>query len=488
MEAWAPLFDIFLRSPTPETDASRWLKESGAGSAEHPLSTSSFVSLLGRPLDVVVLDPLPQRSRVMFMSTLPSFVQSRILWFLGYEHRRFDLEELSRLGARVLSGHGKVDFWVESAARHLVDLVSSVREPERVSRTRLAGKGDGLCQEFESVPVWLKCAASNDSVLFPLVTVAEEVLSSDESDDFCGDVEMSGQVIVEEDEIYVAEEIEVDFPVKCSLGPEILSNVADLKARLINCNSASMGIELSKEIKGLCQRKDLDSFQILELLEPWKADDETASVLLSHLTDITQDELVCPSQVLCSVMLPKLLALENAVSRVLLAVILDCCKLHQRATEYALLFPLMMRKEGINGPICDVVSKIMKACLHPTHISAFLEKLLCSDRNELKFICLSSQRSLISTELVWTESLFNLLHNVLNHNVHLTQDSVDHIVPAIQRTSQRLSKSLKFGHFLLCLISKCPLEVKPHKDFLIKVAESTDTLVTKSILTKLVSL
>lgn len=50
MEEWIPLFDIFLKSPSPETEASLWLDQASNSfsfsSPEAPINRSSFISLL----------------------------------------------------------------------------------------------------------------------------------------------------------------------------------------------------------------------------------------------------------------------------------------------------------------------------------------------------------------------------------------------------------------------------------------------------------
>jgi len=173
---------------------------------------------------------------------------------------------------------------------------------------------------------------------------------------------------------------------------------------------------------------------------------------------------------------------------VLVAAITEYCKLHQKAAVYALLFPLIFRREGINNPICDVITRIIRECLHPAHVSAFCQKLFCGEKDVRRVICLPCHQHLLSNELVWTESLFNLFQIILNHNVHLTQDSIDHIVYQAQQLAVNFSKSLKFGNFLLCLVTKCSPLLKSHKLLLIEAVEKTSTLVTKSILSKLANL
>lgn len=56
MESWVPLFNIFLNSPTPETDASRWLQESFNAASAVPITTASFLSLLTEPRAAIVSD------------------------------------------------------------------------------------------------------------------------------------------------------------------------------------------------------------------------------------------------------------------------------------------------------------------------------------------------------------------------------------------------------------------------------------------------
>ncbi|KAK9274987.1 hypothetical protein L1049_022244 [Liquidambar formosana] len=186
--------------------------------------------------------------------------------------------------------------------------------------------------------------------------------------------------------------------------------------------------------------------------------------------------------------LPKLLVLEQPASRVLMTATMEYCKLHQRAAVYALLFPLILRKEGINNPICDVITRIIKECLHPAHVSAFCQKLLCGEEDAKRFICLPCHQSLICNKLVWAESLFNLFQNILIITFTLTQDSIDHLVDQLRELAERFSKSLKFGNFLLCFVTKCSQLLKSHKLSLIEAVEHTNTLVTKSIISKVASL
>ncbi|EOY30485.1 Fanconi anemia group E protein [Theobroma cacao] len=495
MEPWVPLFDIFMNSPTPETEASLWLQQSfnattSSSSTTTPITTSSFLSLLTKPCNPIVKDSSfsspPTTKRIMFIETLPSMIQSRILSFLALEKKRFDGKELSKLARNLLSESQELEFWVKRAARNLLDAVSESNINEWISGFSLDSG-----EEFESLPDWLKDVdATNDPVLswLPLSVadfgsrLCDDSLEKDEG--LFSQVEENGENDLKE----VGEAIEVDQALNVPLEPEIEKMALSLRSRVMNFESSLKAVALANEIRQLCLDKGRDSLQVLNLIEPWKAEDETASVLISHLSCGDEEELAWPSQVLCSIVLPKFLVIEEPASRLLVTSTMEYCKLHQRASVHGLLFPLVLRSEGINNPICDVITRIVRECLHPGHVSAYCQKLLCGGEEERSFILLPCHQYLVSNELVWTESLFNLFQNILNHNVHLTEDSVDCLVYHVRQMAERFSKSLKFGNFVLCLVSKCASLLKSHKNVLTEAVECTNTLVTKSILSRLASL
>ncbi|KAG8489235.1 hypothetical protein CXB51_017264 [Gossypium anomalum] len=500
MEAWVPLFDIFMDSPTPEIEASLWLQQcfnatTLSSSTTTPITASSFLSLLTKPCNLFVDDssfssPLTPK-RIMFIETLPGMVQSRVLSFLALENERFNGKELSKLARSLLSESQGLDFWVKKAARDLLDRVSEPNHVNKwISGFSLESGEEVVGQEFESLPDWLKdMAAGNDPLLYWLPLPAadcgprfyDDSLENDES--LFSQVEENGENGLKE----VGDEIEMDRVLNVPLEPEIENMAASLRDRVIKLESSFKAVALANEIRELCLDKGMDPFQVLCLIEPWKAEDEAASVLISHLSSGVEDELAWPSQVLCSIVLPKFLVLEEPASRLLLTSTIEYCKLHQRAAVHALLFPLVLRKEGVNNPICDVITRILRECLHPAHVSAFCQTLLCGGE-ERRFILLPCHEYHVSKELVWTDSLFNLLHNILNHNVHLTQDSVDRLVYHVRNIAERFSKSLKFGNFVLCLVTKCSSLLNSHKNVLTEAVECTNTLVTKSILLRIASL
>ncbi|KAE8735421.1 putative 1-aminocyclopropane-1-carboxylate oxidase [Hibiscus syriacus] len=178
MEQWVPLFDIFMNSPTPETEASLWLQQSfnattSSSSTITPITTSSFLSLLNKPCNPIVKDssfsPPNTSKRVIFIETLPGMVQSRILSFLALENKKFNEKELSKMARNLLSENNGLDFWVKIAERNLFDRMS---EPNHVNEWISSfglDSGEELIEEFESMPDWLKdTSAANDPLIYCL--------------------------------------------------------------------------------------------------------------------------------------------------------------------------------------------------------------------------------------------------------------------------------------------------------------------------------
>ncbi|CAH2077575.1 unnamed protein product [Thlaspi arvense] len=498
MEEWIPLFDIFFKSPSPETEASLWLDQasnslssfsssSSSASTASPINRSSFVSLLKKQCDLIDQNSSPPASKILFMETLPNMVQSRILSFLLFEHRRFCGRDLIWLARDMLCGGKEVDFWVHRAAHNLLD---TVPEPkfDWISRLDLdsADDEDIIAEEFDSVPDWLSEKASSILPWLPLSCADDDVHSEMMAVDSWNGNEMMSQIRenVEVDHRQAVDN--TDHTINVALQPGDHEMATNLRAQITSLESTSEVLTLCDEIRKLCLEKGRDSFRVLALIEPWNADDETAAVLLSNLhSGSEEEELGWPSQILCSIVLPKFLALEKSASRVLMSATIEFCKIHQRAAEYALVFPLILRKEGINSFICEVVSRVLKECWHLGHVSAFCQKLLCGRTEEKRFLFLPCHRDLISDDLTWNESLFILFQNILIHDVPLTQGSVDCLVSKVQELVKKYSKSLKFGNFLLHFVAKCAPMLHAYKYPLIKSVECTNSLVTRPILSKL---
>uniref|UniRef100_A0A7N0VG22 Fanconi Anaemia group E protein C-terminal domain-containing protein n=1 Tax=Kalanchoe fedtschenkoi TaxID=63787 RepID=A0A7N0VG22_KALFE len=503
MERWKPLLDIFLSSATPESDASLWLKSYSGSASSTGITTLSFISLLTKPLLVdsstspSPSSPPPPKT-VMWIQTLPNMVQSRILSFLLLDHSRFCAADLSKLAKNVLRGEREVDFWVRRAARNLLDVLSQTRSGyDRVA----SDEQSKLDDEFQAIPSFLKhaaaAAAHGGGSLLPWLPLnpsstdsnADRLTRAAASDDDDSSVEMVEVGDSKDDKLdndIVLLDAEVDGG-SGTLDTQVQKMAETLKGQIVCFESTSKTVSLASEMRNLCMGRGRDSRQILALIEPWNADDQTAAILISQLTKPDDEELGWPSHVLSSIVLPKLIILEEPASRVLIAATVEYSKLKPRAAVNALLFPLLHRREGINRHQCDIITKIIKECLHPAHVSAFFQSLLTAENSERRFLTAPGHRHLLLENMVWTESAFSMFKNVLDHNIQLTQDSVDHLVYQAVQLAEKYAKSLKFGNFLLSLVNKCRSMLIPHKQLLSGAVGHTNTLVTKSVIAKLAS-
>ncbi|XP_010262175.1 PREDICTED: uncharacterized protein LOC104600751 isoform X2 [Nelumbo nucifera] len=414
-------------------------------------------------------------------------VQSRILSFLTVESSRFCKRDLATLATNILKSNQRLDFWVKKAAHNLLDAVSSSTSSIKVT--------DEVEDEFEALPHWLQNMTSKTNSILPWFPLSPDMLNSKSPVCSFADRKADEDSIIDTNEVemeelnQVAAEIKTVDLVDMPLHPEIQNKATCIKTQLLTFESTSKIVGLANEIRQLCfESGGGDYLPLLGLIEPWQTDDEIASILITHLSCGSEEKITWPSHVLCSVILPKLLVLREPASRVLVTATVEYCKLHQKAAVDGLLFPLILCKEGISIHICEVLTRIIKECLHPAHVSAFCQKLLCGEEEPKKFMCLPCHQCLVSNELVWTEPLFTLFQNILNQNVYLTQDSVDYLVSGIGELAKRFSKSLKFANFLLCLITKCAPLLKSHRVSLSEAVGQTNTFMTKSILAKLSSL
>ncbi|XP_078427963.1 fanconi anemia group E protein FANCE protein [Wolffia australiana] len=473
MERWVPFFQIFLHSPCPEGEASLFLQQLQLQPNHN--ATSSFLSLLEAPATLL------STHTCMWLQTLPPMVQSRILSFLAIESQRFSRQRLHHIATRILEdktytcSRDQEFFWVISAARNLLDSVSSKRDSY---------------DEFIGVPTWLRTVAEEESPLLPWLPISPQEIY---------DLGRSSRVVQEEkDEDFTQEKtlssFREDFHFN-SLSPSAADRALalSLNSRLSTVESSSDAVKIAMEIQALCFNQEEPgkqiSVQVLSLIEPWQTDDETTSVILAHLSSSCGHvSPTVPGLLLASVVLPKAMALRTTASRALLSATLDFCKLHQAAATNALLLPLILVKEGINRHQSDLLGKIIRECLHPSHVSACCQKLLRGAPLKSEIVCLPSHQSLILDAPVWTEALFSLFQQILTLGVSLTPDAVDNLVSIVEDSAAVLGKSLKFCSFLLCMVSKCSEVVERYKVSLRRAAERTDTFITKSILSKLASL
>ncbi|XP_024959901.1 uncharacterized protein LOC112500614 isoform X2 [Cynara cardunculus var. scolymus] len=414
MDSWLPLLDIFMNSLSPETEASLWLQSSfHPSSNSNPsisvsTSTASFLSLLMQPTEAVVIDSsssssssIHNKRRFMWLQTLPDVVQARILSFLTYEHAKFNKQELSKLAKHMLFDATEVNFWARRAAHQLFDVVSDSNY-KWVSCLNLDSEEEKFEGSFGEAPRWLKDVASaNDSVL-PWLPISVDELNTRMPHSPC---ENDEDMMVEVEEIEdgncerVGTRLELGHHEIDPIDHETEELAACLQMRIKNLESSLKALELVDDIRQLCFKRKGDSLTVLGMIEPWNAVDEVVPILLSRLLDGNEDDFGWTSNILCSIVLPKFLILETPATRVLVTATIDYCKVHHKAAVYALIFPLILRKEGINNHISDVITRIVKECLHPAQVSAFCQKLLCEEEDENKYICLPCHRSLVCGEL-----------------------------------------------------------------------------------------
>jgi hypothetical protein len=269
------------------------------------------------------------------------------------------------------------------------------------------------------------------------------------------------------------------------LGDSVVQRALALQKDIVTVESILDAQRVAKDLQALCIESQ-NAEAVLSLVQPWEADDDTLRVLLSNLV-IEEDRMhgKGPALVLCSVGLPKLLELQRPASSALLSAVLDLCKRHPTAAVEAVLFPLVLRKGGLNAPQCEALTHVVQDCMHPMLVTASCHRLLSGKELERRPICMLQHYENIGSRLVWTESLFTLFYNILNKDVCLTPSTTGELISVIHERASGFSRSLKFGNFLLCFVSKCWHECEVQRDLLERAAEGTNTVLTKATLAKL---
>ncbi|KAG8094570.1 hypothetical protein GUJ93_ZPchr0012g19689 [Zizania palustris] len=401
MEQWLPLFRHLLASPAPNAAAAF-----SSGGVDCPSSPHPAVALLRILLSPVPTLPASDPPAILFQ-TLPPLVQSQALSFLSSSAGLLDPALVRSLATRVLSSPpGGYDFWVCRGARHLLDGLPR--------RGGVDAPGEFL-DGFHEPPPWLKEAAARAHPALPWLPLDWGTVKASS---VCGGRDGSTELKA------------------LALQKEILVSESILGAH-----------RAAKDLQELCVESG-NAEAVLSIVQPWKADDDTVRVLLSSLV-LEGDEThgKGPALVLCSLFLPKLLDLQRPVSSVLLSAALDLCKRHPAAALEAVLFPLVLRKEGLNVPQCDVLTRIVKDCMHPLHVTAFCHRLLSGDEREMRPVCMPEHRGNIGSDVIWTESLFALLYSILNQDICLTTSTTEKLVSVIDEMASNFSRSLKFGNF-----------------------------------------
>ncbi|CAN6163649.1 unnamed protein product [Urochloa humidicola] len=482
MEQWLPLFRHLLACPAANAAAFSSFPASG----DCPSSPPPAGVLLH-----ILLFPVPARpasasepTAAILFQTLPPFLQSQALSFLASSAGLLDPHLLRSLAARVLSAPtGRYGFWARRGARHLLD---GLPEEEGVPGVASYEFVDG----FHELPPWLKEVAARARPFLPWLPVDSQSMMETRTRGRGGGNVLNGigletLVLAQDEDVEMQEAVCVLPPQAPPLGDSIVQRALAVQKQIATVESGLVDQRVVKDLQDLCV-DSRNAAAVLSLVQPWEADDDTLRVLLSNL--VLQEDGVNgggPALVLCSVFLPQLLELQRPHSSVLLSTALDLCKRHPAAALEAVLFPLVLRKGGLNVPQCDVLIRIVKECMHPLHASAFCHRLLSGEEQERKPFCMPQHHESVGTHLVWTESLFTLFYSILSQDICLTPSTIDELISVIDERASEFSRSLKFGNFLKCFVLKCWHQCKNQRVLLERAAERTNTFLTKAILAKL---
>ncbi|CAL5048373.1 unnamed protein product [Urochloa decumbens] len=482
MEQWLPLFRHLLACPVANAAAFSSFPASGDCPSSPP-AAAALLRILLSPVPTLPASAPDPKAAILFQ-TLPPFLQSQALSFLASSAGFLDPHLLRFLTARVLSAPpGRYGFWARRGARHLLD---GLPEEEGVPGVASEEFVDG----FHEPPPWLKEAAARARPVLPWLPVdCRSVKHSRTHGRGAGDsldgIGLETLVLAQDEDVEMQEAECVPLTRAPPLGDSIVQKALAVQKEIVTVESGLVVQRVVKDLQDLCV-ESRNAAAVLSLVQPWEADDETLRVLLSNLV-LQEDGMRGggPALVLCSVFLPQLLELQRPPSSVLLSTALDLCKRHPAAVLEAVLFPLVLRKGGLNVPQCDVLTRIVKECMHPLHVSAFCHRLLSGEEQERKPLCMPQHHETVGTHLVWTESLFTLFYSILSQDICLTPSTIGELISVIDERASEFSRSLKFGNFLKCFVLKCWHQCKNQRVLLERAAERTNTFLTKAILVKL---
>ncbi|PAN23600.1 hypothetical protein PAHAL_4G103700 [Panicum hallii] len=484
MEQWLPLFRHLLACPVANADAFSSFPASGDCPSSPPPAAALLRLLVSPAPTLPASAPDPDPTAAILFQTLPPFLQSQALSFLASSAGLLDPHLVRALAARVLSGPpGRYGFWARRGARHLLD---GLPEKEGVPGVASEEFVDG----FHEPPPCLKEAAARARPVLPWLPVdCRSVMGGVAPDRGGGDgldgIGLETLVLKQDEDLEMQEAGCVLPPQAPPLADLIVQRALDLQKEIVTVESVLVAKRVVKDLQDLCV-ESRNAAAVLSLVQPWEADDDTLRVLLSNLL-LPEDGVQRGglALVLCSVFLPQLLELQRPPSSVLLSAALDLCKLHPAAALEAVLFPLVLRKGGLNVPQCDVLTRIVKECMHPLHVAAFCHRLLSGEEQDRKPVCMPQHHENVGTHLVWTESLFALFYSILSQDICLTPSTIGELISVTDERASEFSRSLKFGNFMLCLVSKCWHQCKNQRVLLERAAERTNTFLTKAILAKL---
>lgn len=215
---------------------------------------------------------------------------------------------------------------------------------------------------------------------------------------------------------------------------------------------------------------------LLRVLRPWEFDDDVTLLLVGSLVG-DQEGYAWSTQMMSSLLLPKLQDLKQPASRVLLMALIQAAKAQPRASVDSIVLPLLRSEVGASPLQCEVINRVIKDCLTTSSASLLLGKLFDPDVKQHSGVI----------RLSWTEAMVGVLQNLLDsRGLCLEEDVASALVFTLQGIADQFAGSLKFGNLLLNLATKHGAQLNAsHVKLLQQVASRTTTFLSNSLMAKL---
>ena len=168
-----------------------------------------------------------------------------------------------------------------------------------------------------------------------------------------------------------------------------------------------------------------------------------------------------------TVVLPRLLRLEQPASRTLFAALLALLQVHARAVLDELVLPTVWCNDGaLSAAQAEAVSRLLKE-LPEALLGRFVSQFLRGDADQPSS---------------WAEAQVVLLQVVLSRKPVLDGACVAELVVQADANVEALRGSLKFSNMLNTLVRFHAPQLRPHVLALRRVAEKLETFMKRSIL------
>lgn len=169
----------------------------------------------------------------------------------------------------------------------------------------------------------------------------------------------------------------------------------------------------------------------------------------------------------------KLRAMEQTVSRNMLAAVVAFAKTHPKAFVDGVIVRLL-ELELVQWPQSDLILKVIKGALEKENLKYFLEKVLNSE----KFVSLS----------IWNDHIISIFSLLIDMKVDMNKDVFDKYVVILHSQSMALASNLKFTKMLLSTINKYGPMVRQSRPNFQQMLEKNNTFLKKSAMAALKNL